>query len=201
MKSNWGCQKTIFCHVIKYTTFFAFAIISRVEAQIAEPDPQSFRPIYLGLSWSDVNPVSFSENYYSRGGGHPSVSYRYVMHDQWMVSISGGFKALYDFDGLELPYFTLTQQSSYLYRVYYPTWVSISAQVMYLTAVEKINLPFHRNRDIPTQVGAGASVGILYRYSEYVILNAEISRWRSTKNMTLHVLESSVGASYAIKGF
>ena len=164
----------------------------------ADESPRAFESVYVGTSLNSTYPTSFSEDYYSSGGTSPTFHYRYFMKNDWLVGASLGFKILKDLEGSDSPLFTLEQKTTKIFRIYYPAWLGVGASMLYLVGVEKVNFPYQRNRDVPTQVGVGVHAMLLYKFGPKWVGHIELNRWRGTMNNRLHVVETGLGVTYEI---
>lgn len=168
-------------------------------AGAADDASYAFGDVYIGGSLNATYPTSFSEDSFSSGGTNPGIHYRYFMHDRWVVGVSGGFKIFHTLDGAERAFFSITQKSTRIHRIYHPAWFGIGASAMYLAPVEKATLPYTRDRDFPAQiVGVGLHTVLFYKISDTMIAHLEVERWRGTNNNRLHVFETSLGLSLAV---
>lgn len=153
----------------------------------------------MGVSVNSVYPIGLGQQHYSSGGVSPAFHYRYVMHDEWLLGASAGFKILKDLEGTEDPLFCVEQKTTRLLRVYYPFWLGFGISALYMVGVEKIDFPYQRKRDVPIQIGAGIHTMLLYRASSNVVAHAEINRWGGTMARNkVNVLEASLGLTYAL---
>ncbi len=165
---------------------------------------RAFRRIYLGASYSKSNPVSFSESYYQASIPSSNIQYRHTMGDEWIISLSAGFKPFKDLEENNpreevLPFFTFTQDSVRLFRIYHPTWAGAGFRIMQLIGAEKASIPYVRDPKNPPQVGAGMTMGLYHHATDNMMLHIEFSRWRSTAHNRLHAAELGFGFSYGVK--
>lgn len=168
-------------------------------ARASDDTPRSFENVYVGTSLNATYPAGLGQEYYSAGGTSPTLHYRYVMQDRWLLGASAGFKILKDLEGTEAPLFCVEQKTTKLFRIYFPFWLGIGVSGLYVVAVEKISFPYQRNRDIPVQVGAGIHTMLLYRYSSKWMAHVDVNRWGGTSaNNKVNVVETGLGVSYAI---
>jgi len=159
---------------------------------------QAFHPIYLGLGVHKANPISIAENEYKRGGIGSKLSYRFFLHDEWAVGLSGGFKTLTKDSDLKETFLTLSQETQRLFRIYHPFWLGLGTQIMYIAGVENSGFPIERDPTQPPQVGVGAGISLFYIMNSSLLTHGDVSRWRGTASNRLHVLEVGIGISIAL---
>lgn len=115
-----------------------------------------------------------------------------------MVSVSTGFKTLHKFDQTETNYFSVTQKSLRLFRIYHPAWFGIGAEGLYMVGAERPTLPYVRDKVVPPDFGVGVSASILYLVSPRLLVHADIARWRGTTTNKLHVIDVSLGINHTV---
>jgi hypothetical protein len=158
----------------------------------------AFPKISLGIGYSKSNPTSFSLDEYESGHGSASVNYLYFMEDQWLLSVSGGFKTLVTTAEKEKTFFLVNFNSQKLIRIYHPLWLGIGFNTLYLVGVERQNIPYTRDKEQIAQVGAGVLASLIYSIDKNLTLVTSVQRWRGTANNRLHLVDFNVGVSWTV---
>ena len=156
----------------------------------------AFNQIYFGAGLSKTTPTSFSEADYIAGLMGPNAYYRFFLHDSWAIGVAAGFKSLQRYDSSEVSFFTWTQSSTKLFRLYHPVWLGVGVNSMYMVGVNKVEIPYERAQTLPPQTGIGLSASIYYLINKSIFIQTEVQRWRGTASNRLHAYE--IGANLCI---
>ena len=156
-----------------------------------------FQKQYLVGGYARNFPTANANHRFTSGIPHPYVGYRFFINNHWAVGVSGQFKFLFEKEsGENLVLATISQESYYLYRLYYPIYLEVGGKLQYLSPVRKGMLPLQRHPDYALEIGAALSAGMIFQINRFVFSEFRIDRWRGTKTMKLHGLEFSLGLGY-----
>ena len=164
-----------------------------------ENDPIAFAPSYLSLIFNQNRPWSYGERTWSDGGASWGAEYRFFYKDKWTLSLAGTFKDLKDQEGNDAPYFTISQESSRLARVYHPFYLSAGGKLNYLVPVRKIVIPYERDQSRAIDTGATLCVSAVYIAKDGVVVQLSAGRWRSLSTLKSQGFELSLSAMVAIR--
>ena len=177
--------------------------IQKEESQQREHDLDHLklphRPKFFFLFGYQRNgPYSYKKQY-RIGIPHPKVGFRYFLDDHWMAGLIGDFKFIVDLESRsEVVLASISQEASYQYRVSHPVYLILGEQIMYISPVKKAMLPMQRLPKYTIDIGVGLIFGIIWKFENSSFLEISIRRWRGTKTMKLHSLESFLGYSVSL---
>ena len=181
---------------------FAFCFLS-FSTQVfskEDEDPDSFAKTYAGVEIGRNFPTAGSEEQFAPGKAHPILAYRYVLDDKWLMGIFGGFKMLQtrgveDQSEREIPFFSVTHESSRILRLYHPTYLATGFRFMYLMPATRAMIPTGKSKDFSTEFGASATATLIHLLDRNRILTLRIERWRGTGSSTYQGIEVAVGGA------
>ncbi len=153
--------------------------------------PSFLRSTYFFLGTARSIPALGTKNKFKKGPAHPSFGFLHAISDHWGIGLTAGFKILRDKEtNAELPIAGFNQETHYFTRIYHPLYFMTSGKFSYLLPAESAVVPFRRERNYDTEVGVGMSVGVAFFPSPALGLYSYWERWRGTKTMKFHGLES-----------
>jgi hypothetical protein len=178
------------------------SVIGEVEPA-KEPDvnlPKStFAANYLSLGISKNFPVDKGARQFQPGYYHPRIGYRYAFSDSWLMGISAQFKVLKTKNSGEvISLFTIEEQSLKIFRLYHPFYLLVGGKFMYLLPAKKPRLPIQKNGDLEIEVGAGATISLVYLINRASFFGAYIDQWRGTKTTKLQAIETGFFIATAV---
>ena len=161
---------------------------------ISDKNPRFFRTNYFFLGIDRNFPAIGSKNYLEAGKLHGNLGFFHVISEDWSIGLSGGFKLFKTSRGDEQHIASFSQETDYFIRLYHPLYLQGCAKVMYLSVGESATIPFRRNRSFDSEVGVAFALNLMFFLSPDIAFSGYVERWRGTKTMKLHGVESGLRA-------
>lgn len=161
-------------------------------------DPAPFSRSYTGIEITRNFPVSFSEKQFSPGKAHPTLAYRFILDNSWIMGLFGGFRMLRtkessEHEAEELPFLSLAHESSRILRLYHPTYFAGGFRLLYLMPATHGMIPTGKAKEFKTEFGASLTATFLHLIDERKILSLRLERWRGTGSSNYHGVEVAAG--------
>jgi hypothetical protein len=155
------------------------------------PSETIFATSYFNLGIGKNFPVDKGTRRFQPGYYHPIFGYRYVLNDSWLMGVSTQFKVLKAREtGEPVSLFCIEEQSQKIFRLYHPFYLLMGGKFMYLLPANKPRFPVQKNSDFAIEIGAGATISLLYMINKSTFIGAYLDQWRGTKTTRLQALES-----------
>jgi hypothetical protein len=207
--------RTLFFHCGVYNLLLAIIVASPCYGQLfssqsvenavpleqlnPENPPQVFSKSLIGIIFNQNSPWGFGNQTWSEGGPSYGGEYRFFYKDTWTLAISGEFKQLLDTDRNDSSWFSLSQESMRVLRLYHPWYLGFGASLMYLVPIRKVAIPYERDQTRIIDTGASASISSIWILNSQMIGMIHISRWRSLSTTKRQGVEVSGSLLFNIR--
>ena len=160
-------------------------------------DPSNpFHSDYLSLEIAGHYPVAHTQRRLSPYQNSWYLAYNHFLNQSWNVGLSVGFKSFLRKDnGQELAFFSVSNHSLYIIRLYHPTYLMVGSKIQYLTPNEKAGFPINKSPDFETEIAVAATLQLAHTQGP-IIYTFRIDRWRGTKTNRFHGFEVAMGVNY-----
>ena len=174
---------------------------------VAQPFLHPLAGNYITFGLARNFPMGLTQRRLTAGQWHPLVGFRHTVRPNWAMSLRAQFRLLNHKDSQiwngteksgELPIVSLTHESTYIWRLYHPTYLELGFQIIYLAPTQSAKLPVRRDSVIPTEIGTGATIGVSQIIQSNTLVFMRLVRWRGTKTSKLQGLETSIGVAVKI---
>lgn len=158
-----------------------------------ESPPLAFRSSYLGLFINQ----NYSPQREPGAIGAPKTSwgaeYRFFYKDLWTLSVTGSFKGQEDSEGRQRSNFSISQETTGLFRIYHPWYATAGGRISYIVPVRRISIPYERDHERNMDTGGALSFGTLVLVDERLIIMLSGHRWTSFSSRKNQGFESILG--------
>lgn len=163
-----------------------------------EGEKAEFRSRYFILGYARNFPAAHARQRFRTSIPHPYLGYRYFISNDWLAGIGAQFRFLEETQsGGSLVLATISQESSYIIRVYYPLFATIGGRLLWLNPVRKGMFPLQRHPDYTLELGVAGGGGLLYHMGDEYFFELRLERWRGTRTMKLHGSEISLNIAFS----
>lgn len=127
------------------------------------------------------------------------LGYYHGIDIEWSAILSLHFRNFYN-KTTEQSFSLLSADQALLYKLHLHERVSmhVGAKLLYLFPVYSPTLPLQRNKDYASEIGTAALFGFRYAYSEHMSFFYYIERWRGTKSMLFHGIETMLAIGWDV---
>ena len=181
---------------IFFISLFTFAWKSFARSMLLSPLQETTA---LSIGFARNAPMNDSVKNLEHEQWHPTLGVRFQDQSSWTLGFQGQFIFFYDKEKQEkLALFTVSQESIYKIRLYYPYFAILGFKLKYFIPCEKGIFPLKKRVDIRNQFGTGLLLGFNKEINKKFSAQLNLERWRSVNSSSFHGLEFSTGINYKI---
>jgi hypothetical protein len=175
-----------------------FPILFFMNFALATED-EVFQRNYWGLKLNRNDPVLSTRKTYSISDVQPKIGFFHLNEQSWLVGIESGYVVFKDTDHKSESFFSLQQQSLYIYRLDYPLYLGAGTQLTYLLPTLNQTFPPDEEKKRHRQIAAGLTASLFFVGPDQSLIRLELCRWRGLRDNELHSVEYGVGIYIAIR--
>ncbi len=155
---------------------------------------ESFSRSYLSLEISRNDPIGPSTEHFSPGHEYLALSYMHIVNQTFLMGFGTTFRSWFREDtSQELALLSIIHTSSYIFRLYEPTYLLPGVKLSYLLPATGAKFPPEPDNDFAPEIGVGLSLTLLHHISKNAFLSFRIERWRGTTTSRFHGIELAFG--------
>ncbi len=187
--------------------FCVHVLLSSIPLLHAESADQPLRNSYVRLELRQTFPEATSAAHFRRGPVEKGFTYLHLLMDDWLVGIGGHITSmtpdvppgkLVEAKTSQLAIWTLTHETLYTMRLYYPVYLLAGPKLYYLIPGKTGKLPIRRSSTLETEVGGGISLQLTWFSPPGHFLAFGVERWRGTKTSRLHGTDIVISGGLAL---
>ena len=177
-------SKIVFIYFLLFSTSFTVSARERDE-------------VWVGVEKN--HPAASSCNDFASSKMGFLLGYYHPIIEDWSASVAVQFKNFREKQLEEdFSFLTASQGIYYNLRLAYPTYLQVGGKLLYLLPVTKASLPVERKREYANEIGASIVVGLRHPFSDRMSVGVYLERWRGTKTMMFHGIETLLVFGYGI---
>lgn len=153
--------------------------LSGDDSNALELSPIAFKSSYLGVLVNQNFALYDNQKGFAPPKTSWGIEYRFFYKDEWTLAISGEFKGQPDSGKRERSVFSISQETTKIFRLYHPWYIAAGGRISYHIPVKKISIPYERDQDRNLYPGGALSLATIYKPNDRLLLLLGAHRWTS----------------------
>jgi hypothetical protein len=196
--SNFENSMPLILSKLAFVVLLSF--LSSITTADVRPIDQAFSNQSIGAVSLLTIPNRYGSDFYVGSEFGYGLQYTHIMKDKWSIGIGFGFRTFNPkLDEPKEHFFKFYQDSSRLFRIRHPLWCSLGLRIGQMVGIEKVELPYTRNRNHSPEFIAGISSSVIWIFESGQKISASATQWRGTARNKIEGLDVEIALHHEIQ--